>query len=217
MKFPRLRPLHAVLACVVLTATSCRSIYYDAMEKFGYEKRDLLRSAVKAARSEQQDAGKEFKDALAQLQAVYGSSGSNLERTYNKLKGEYDSCEAETKAVKGRIAEMDRVASDLFAEWQKEIGEMGDASLASGSRSRLNETRSRFTTVSGALHSSYDTMPPVLAKLRDHVLFLKHNLNAEAIGSLRGKADIIQGDIQTLLTRMNQAITEADSFVKTLK
>jgi chromosome segregation ATPase len=210
------RPFIA-LAIIVLTFTSCRSIYYSAMEEIGFEKRDLLRSAVKAARSEQEDAGKEFKDALAQLRSIYGSSGSNLERAYDKLKAEYDSCDAETKAVKGRIAEMDRVASDLFSEWQKEIGEMGDASLASTSRSRLSETRTRFASVSSALHSSYNTMPPVLAKLRDHVLFLKHNLNAEAIGALRGKADIIQGDIQALLGRMNQAITEADGFVKTLK
>lgn len=217
MKFLPQRLLPAVLLCAVLSSVGCRSIYYDAMEKFGYEKRDLLRGAVKAARGEQQDAGKEFKDALAQLQAVYGSSGSNLERAYNKLKSEYESCEAETKSVKGRIAEMDRVASDLFIEWQKEIGEMGDPTLAASSRSKLSETQARFSSVSSALHSSYDTMPPVLAKLRDHVLFLKHNLNAEAIGSLRGKADVIQGDIQTLLTRMNQAITEADSFMKTLK
>jgi chromosome segregation ATPase len=206
-----------VLAFVALSLSSCRSIYYSAMEEIGFEKRDLLRSAVKAARGEQEEAGKEFKDALAQLRSIYGSSGSNLERAYDKLKGEYESCEAETKAVKGRIAGMDRVASDLFREWQKEIGEMGDASLASASRSRLSETRTRFAAVSSALHSSYDTMPPVLAKLRDHVLFLKHNLNAEAIGALRGKADIIQGDIQTLLGRMNEAITEADGFVKTLK
>jgi chromosome segregation ATPase len=176
-----------------------------------------LRSAVKAARGEQEEAGKEFKDALAQLRAIYGSSGSNLERSYDKLKAEYESCDAETKAVKGRIVEMDRIASDLFNEWQKEIGEMGDASLASTSRTRLSETRARFASVSSALHSSYDTMPPVLAKLKDHVLFLKHNLNAEAIGALRGKADIIQGDIQTLLGRMNQAIAEADGFVKTLR
>ena len=210
------RPLTA-LAIVVLALTGCRSIYYSAMEEFGFEKRDLLRRAVKAARGEQEDAGKEFKDALAQLRAIYGSSGSNLEKAYDKLKAEYDACEAETKAVKGRIDEMDRVASDLFKEWQKEIGEIGDASLAAASRARLSETRTRFASVSGALHTSYNTMPPVLAKLRDHVLFLKHNLNAEAIGALRGKADVIQGDIQTLLGRMNDAITEADGFVKTLK
>jgi chromosome segregation ATPase len=217
MRVTEFRSLHATLAGLLIGLAGCRSIYYDAMEKFGYEKRDLLRSAVKAARGEQEDAGKEFKDALTQLQSVYGSSSSKLEKSYSRLKAEYDSCESETTAVKGRIDEMDRVASDLFAEWQKEISEMSDSSLASTSRARLGETRSRFASVSGALHRSYETMQPVLGKLRDHVLFLKHNLNAEAIGSLRAKADVIQGDIGTLLGRMSQAIAEADAFVKTLK
>ena len=59
-------------------------------------------------------------------------------------------------------------------------------------------------------------MEPVLRQFRDQVLFLKHNLNAAAIGSLRGTADAIQGDLQQLLSRMNASIAEADRFVKSL-
>lgn len=206
-----------VLLTLALAITGCRTVYYSAMEKVGFEKRDLLRRAVKLARSEQQDTGKQYKDALQQLRAVYGSSGSNLEKTYDKLKREYDTCERDTAAVKSRIREMDRVASDLFAEWQKEIGTMSDATLAGSSREKLAQTRASFDQVSLALHRSYDAMPPVLKKFEDHVVYLKHNLNAEALGSLKGKADVIEGDIQALLDRMNSAISEADRFVKTLK
>jgi len=49
------------------------------------------------------------------------------------------------------------------------------------------------------------------------VLYLKHNLNAAAIGSLRGKADVIQSDIQRLLAQMNRSIAEADRFIQTMK
>ena len=59
-------------------------------------------------------------------------------------------------------------------------------------------------------------MEPVLRQFRDQVLYLKHNLNAAAIGSLRGTADAIQGDLQQLLSRMNASIAEADRFVKSL-
>lgn len=208
----------ALLALAVLPAfAGCRTVYYTAMEKVGFEKRDLLRRAVKAARGEQQDAGKQYQDALQQLQAIYGRSGSNLEKAYDKLKAEYESCAADTKAVQGRIKEMDRVASDLFREWEGEIRQMDDATLSSSSRDKLAQTKTNFANVSSALHRSYEAMPPVLKKLQDHVLYLKHNLNAEALGSLRGRAQEIEGDIQSLLTRMNAAIAEADGFVKTLK
>ena len=59
-------------------------------------------------------------------------------------------------------------------------------------------------------------MEPVLRKFRDQVLYLKHNLNAAAIGSLRGQADNIQGDIQRLMEQMNRSIAEADRFIQTL-
>jgi hypothetical protein len=59
-------------------------------------------------------------------------------------------------------------------------------------------------------------MEPVLRKFRDQVLYLKHNLNAAAIGSLRGQADTIQGDIQRLMEQMNRSIAEADRFIQTL-
>ena len=39
-----------ILAALAFTLASCNSIYYAAWEKLGYEKRDLLKSAVKAAR-----------------------------------------------------------------------------------------------------------------------------------------------------------------------
>lgn len=204
-----------ILAC--FTLTSCRTVYYSAMEKIGFEKRDLLVRAVKDAKAKQKEAGGEYRDALQQLQAVYGRSGSNLEKAYDKLNAEYLACDGATKIVKHRIDEMDRVASDLFKEWQKEIGTMSDASLAGASQAKLTATKARFAELSSALHSSYNAMPPVLDKLRDHTLYLKHNLNAEALGALRGKADAIQGDIQVLLERMNRAIAEADAFVKTMQ
>jgi hypothetical protein len=48
------------------------------------------------------------------------------------------------------------------------------------------------------------------------VLFLKHNLNASAIGSLQGEATQIESQINELLKRMNASITESDNFIKAL-
>ena len=39
---------------------------------------------------EEKKAGEQFQDALTKLRAMYGSTGSDLEKTYDQLKGEYD-------------------------------------------------------------------------------------------------------------------------------
>lgn len=205
-----------LLALCLVTLASCNSIYYAAWEKLGYEKRDLLKSAVKAAREEQKEAGEEFQDALTQLQKLTGYRGGNLESAYNRFKGEYEDCEAQATAVRDQIREVDTVARDLFREWEKEIRQYESASLAADSRRKLADTRSRFEQLSSSLHAAEATMDPVLRQFRDQVLYLKHNLNAAAIGSLRGKADNIQYDIQRLLEQMNRSIAEADRFIQTL-
>jgi ElaB/YqjD/DUF883 family membrane-anchored ribosome-binding protein len=205
-----------VLASLVFTLAACNTVYYAAWEKLGYEKRDLLKSAVKAARGAQKETGEEFQDALTQLQKLTGYRGGNLESAYNRFKGEYEDCEAQATAVRSEIREVDTVARDLFREWEREIRQYENASLAADSRRKLADTRSRFEQLSSSLHAAESTMEPVLRQFRDQVLYLKHNLNAAAVGSLRGKADNIQGDIQRLLAQMNRSIAEADRFIQTL-
>lgn len=206
-----------LLLVPALVLASCNTVYYAAWEKLGWEKRDLLVSAVKSARGEQKEAGEEFQDALTQLQKLTGYRGGNLESAYNKFKGEYEDCESQAASVRSEIRKVDEVARDLFREWEREIRQYENASLAADSRAKLADTRSRFEQLSASLHAAESSMDPVLRQFRDQVLYLKHNLNAAAIGSLRGKADMIQGDIQRLLAQMNRSIAEADRFIQTMK
>ncbi len=209
--------LRLAFVCFVLgSLPACSSVYYKAMEEIGFEKRDLLKRAVKASRNEQKEAGEEFQDALTQLTAMTKFDGGALEKGYDRFKAEFDDCESQARTVRARIKEMDKVAADLFREWEGEITQFTNPSLASDSRQKLAMTRSRYAQVSAALHSSEASMEPVLGQFRDQVLYLKHNLNAAAIGSLRGTADSIQADLARLMTQMNASIAEADRFVQSL-
>jgi hypothetical protein len=53
-------------------------------------------------------------------------------------------------------------------------------------------------------------MTPVLAAFRDQVQFLKHNLNARAIGSLKSTTAKINSDVANLLKTMDCSMQEAD-------
>ena len=55
--------------------------------------------------------------------------------------------------------------------------------------------------------------PFVLAKLNDQVLFLKHNLNARALGSLQGTAESLQLEVGQLVQEMEAFINEATAFI----
>jgi hypothetical protein len=200
----------------VLLSGGCRSTYYSTWEKFGVYKRDLLKKRVIEARDDQKAAGQQFTNALAHLKEVYGFQGGNLEKTFNVLNGDYERSVAKANAVRTHIEQMETVAGDLFSEWEKEIREISSETLRQSSRAKLQETRARYEELHNTLKRAERAMDPVLTQFHDQVLYLKHNLNAAAIGSLQNEGVNIQGDISKLLAEMNASIAQADQFIKGL-
>ncbi len=199
-----------MLLIVAFCTIGCRGTVYSTYEKFGVHKRDLLKKAVVAARDDQQEASEQFKDALTRIRELYRFEGGNLEKTYDALKRDFDRSESKAKDVRGRIQKVETVSSDLFAEWEREIKEISSADLRERSRRQLRQTRDRYEDLHSSLKRAERSMEPVLTQFRDHVLYLKHNLNAEAIGAIRGEAVDIQNDISQLIREMNSSIAEAD-------
>src|SRR5262245_57842198 len=143
MRICRILPLVGVVATLALGGLSgCRNAYYSAWEKLGYQKRDILKERVVDARDEQKAASEQFKDALTKLKEVYSFDGGDLEKAYKELQSEFDASEARAGAVRKRVKSMETVAEDLFAERDKEIGQISNPSMASASRQKLKETRS---------------------------------------------------------------------------
>jgi len=207
-------PAFLLGAVVGVSAVGCRTAYYAAYEKIGVYKRDLLKESVVEARDDQKEAQKQFKDALTRLKEITKFDGGKAERAYRALQDQYDDCAKQADVVHKRIREVETVAADLFTEWEKEIGQIGTPSLRDASRQQLTTTRQRYDELHASLIKAEQSMTPVLKQFSDYVLYLKHNLNAQAIASLRGEAASIQGEITRLIEEMNRSIARADEFVK---
>jgi hypothetical protein len=198
----------------VLTALAgCSGMYYNAMEKLGYHKRDLLVDRVQDARNAQEQAKEQFASALEQFSAVVGFEGGELERTYNRLKTEFERSELRAEAVHERIEDVEAVAIALFREWEGELGEYNNDRLRRLSRQKLDQTKARYETLIQAMRRAEGRIGPVLAALRDQVLFLKHNLNAQAVASLESELATVRTDVATLIEAMEASIREADEFI----
>jgi hypothetical protein len=201
---------------LILLGTGCRSTYYAAWEKLGKHKRDLLKDNVERVRDDQQAAAEQFKDALTQLRELYRFEGGDLERTYSRLRSDYERSTARATTVRDRIRKVEQIAADLFAEWEGEAKTITNPRLRQDSELKLLETRRRFEGLHAAMKRAEQSMQPVLTQLNDQVTYLKHNLNAQAIGALRGEALDIEREIQQLIRDMNIAISEADAFIRAL-
>jgi uncharacterized protein YukE len=204
------------LLLAVLLFTGCQSTYYAAWETLGKHKRDLLRDYVQDTREKQESAKTEFKDALTRLKEITGYDGGKLEEAYKAVDKDYNRCKSRAESIRSRVKDIEDVAAALFAEWEKEIDSYHSQNLKASSQTKLRETRTRYESLHSALQRSSDSMTPVLARLQDQTLFLKHNLNAQAIGALKGEVVNIEGDVQKLIAEMNSSIEKADEFIKGL-
>lgn len=195
----------------------CSKAYYGAMEKVGIHKRDILIDRVEDARDAQSEAQEQFKSALEQFGAVVHIENSNLKIAYEKLNTEYEDSERAAAKVSERIDKVESVADALFDEWEDELKLYKSADLRRSSQRKLQKTKTRYNEMLASMHRAEKSMEPVLRSFRDNVLFLKHNLNAQAVGSLRSEFSTLKGEIDGLIKKMNVAIETSNQFISDIK
>jgi hypothetical protein len=111
---------------------------------------------------------------------------------------------------------VESVAQALFKEWESELEQYTRDDLRRSSEEKLEQTRRRYSKLIGAMKRAETKIEPVLSAFRDQVLFLKHNLNAQAIASLHDELISVETDITSLIKEMEASIAEADSFISAM-
>ena len=206
----------SILVIAALSITGCRSAYYKTMEAFGQHKRDLLVNRVENARDAQEDAKEQFKSALEKFTDVVEFSGGKLQDKYNQLKSELDKSKSKAKSVRSHISGVENVANALFKEWEKELDQYASEELRRSSEQKLKQTHKQYSQLITAMKRAESKIEPVLTAFNDQVLFLKHNLNAQAIASLHNEFASVEADITTLIKEMEASIAEADEFINAM-
>lgn len=213
MNLPKLL-LVAAFALPVLTG--CQSAYYGAMEKVGVHKRDIMVDRVEEAKESQEEAQEQFASALEQLSELIGYDGGDLQTQYELVKDQYEASEASANRVSERIDSIEDVADALFTEWQEELTQYSSENLRRQSDKKLKDTERRYNQLIRSMRRAESRMQPVLTALKDNMLYLKHNLNAQAIGAIEGEYANIKKDVEQLITEMNTAIAQSQEFIDAL-
>ncbi len=200
----------------LILLVGCTSSYYKAMKTFGKEKRDILVSRVKDSKKEQQQAKEQIKTTMESFQELTGFQGGALEKNYKKLNGEYEKAADSAEKLHNRIDSIDQVSGDLFKEWQKEIDGMDNKKLKAQSATMLRESRLSEASYIKSMRQTEARMTPVITAFRDQVTFLKHNLNARAIGSLKSTSAKMSTDVDVLMISLDASMAQADSLIASL-
>lgn len=196
--------------------SGCQTVYYEAMEKVGFHKRDILTDRIEDARDSQEEAKEQFQSALEQFSSVIHFKGGDLQKKYDSLNREFKRCETRSEEVSDRIKAVENVSGALFEEWEEELEQYSSVSLRRNSEQKLRKTRQEYNNLIVAMKRAEKKIGPVLSTFRDQVLFLKHNLNAQAISSLRDELSMVEADVSVLVREMESSIRAADTFIHSM-
>ncbi len=202
------------LVAAFASLTACQSAYYSAMESVGVHKRDILVDRVEETKESQEESQEEFQSALERLSTLINFDGGDLQDAYEQLNDDYKSSLAAAQDVSANIDDVEDVAEALFEEWADELEEYSSASLKRESSNKLRATQRQFDQLLRSMRASEAKMQPVLDSLQDNVLYLKHNLNAQAIAAIKGEFTNLQRDIKVLIDDMNKSIADSNRFIE---
>jgi hypothetical protein len=202
------------MLCLMLSG--CSMLYYSAMEHLGKQKRDILVQRILSVKKDQQATQEQLKTTLQAFQEVTGFQGGDLEKVYNKLNQEYERSEERAGKLKGRVDSVDQVAKAMFNEWNGEIKSMRNRTLRDQSREMLVAARNQHTQYMRRMRRTEEQIQPVLQAFHDQVTFLKHNLNARAISSLKKTSAQIDAQAAALIRDIDVSSQEADRYIQTL-
>lgn len=207
--------LGGLLSCMVILFSGCvDKIYYAGMEKVGFHKRDIMVDRVEDVQKSQQETQEEFKSALEQFGSLIALENSELKSTYEKFNDKYEDSKEAAENLSNHINKLENVSLALFEEWENELELYKNKELKIQSEKKLMNTKKIYTKMMQTMRSSEKKMDPILAMFQDNVLILKHSLNAQAIGALKGEFNSLKLEINKLISQMNKSIKESDSFIK---
>lgn len=194
--------------------SGCAATEIAVREKvFGSAKREQLVDRVQDAQEAQQEAKEQFSSALEEFLSITGGGGSALEAKYKELKGQAAAAESRASAVRSRVAKVEAVGGSLFSEWENELEQYKSPALRASSETMLRDTRRQYDRLLGAMKTAESKMQPVIDVFNEQVLFLKHNLNAQAVASLQGTASQVEADVAALIRELEASIAEANTFI----
>ena len=104
----------------------------------------------------------------------------------------------------------------MFGEWERELAGMNNGELKNKSTILLKKTRRRYGELIVRMRAVEAKAKPVVKAFEDQVLYIKHNLNAEAISSLKVNVGKMDAEVKKLVVDIEASTREADAFIASL-
>jgi uncharacterized protein YlxW (UPF0749 family) len=179
-----------------------------------------VEALVKASGSTVQ-AISETKLQLMKTVGVYNSllaeDAKDRKKLYKDLQKEMDSTEKRRAEIATRTGAMTTEADALFKSWETSAAAIESADLRKRSEERLKKTQAAFGELRTVGQKAAQLYEPVMKTLTDQVKFLGHDLNPQAVASLKPDADKLNKRVEELGKAIDDTVTAANTKINAIR
>jgi hypothetical protein len=203
----------AVAAAVLSLALSSRVTAQDEGVK-------QVEQVVKKAGSTVQ-AIVETRNQIQKTMDVYNGlmadDATDRKGLYKKLQKEMETTEQKRAQIPLRAGEMNTEAETLFKSWADSAAAIENADLRKRSEERLAQTKASYAEIGTVGKKAADLYAPFMKALQDQVAYLGHDLNAEAVATLKPDAAKLNDKSKELFTAIDQTVSVANTNIGALR
>lgn len=186
-------------------------------EEDGHKRADKVIKRVERVMKEMTDARHGIEKALEAYGAMLQNDVDNRRSTYKDLITAVERSHKRQKEMEKRVKEMAKEALNFFKAWKKSLKNIQSKELVRRSRERLDDSRGRYDEMLAAWRQAADQFKVVTGNLSDQLLYLGHELNADAAGSLREDKAKLDGMANTLFDQVDDFASIASEYIGSLK
>ena len=193
--------------------TACGSFRTERAE--GVQRVDDLLARVECVQVDAVVSKEAARNALNEISGLCSPDfGGNPEEAYAAFVEKIETSEKQAQALHQSVEPMTQTAEAIFAKWAADLQQFGNTTMRQRSQTRLDDTRARYQAVYSAAQSAMASFDAYNADLRDHALFLEHDLNATAVAELQNDVKDLENSMSALDARLDQVSNAARLYVE---
>jgi hypothetical protein len=194
--------------------SGCTSVYYQALEHNGIDKRDLLIERIDKVHNAQVAASEQFKRTLLTYRSVVLFQGSAVSERERQLRADLHASQLCARSVRYHLDGVAAVARDFFREWKKEIAQYKDVDAQRRAQASFQRTHDDYEVLYTELEETEARMGPALELLSDQILELEHRTKANSDARALAK---VEQRFDTLIAQIKRTNEHADQLVGRLR
>jgi Protein of unknown function (DUF2959) len=207
---------HIVGFAAAVLPLVCSSCMFGSAPR-GPDQVKALMVTIEDVARESETSQKETVAAVQALQKFAAANfGNDALAAYAELKQAVEHSEQREEALRRSLEPMKAAADTLFQSWTTDLDAFGSPELRQRSKERLENNRARFQAILKTAGSALASYTDINRRLRDHVLFFDHDLNAEALAAVQGEVRSMVKMANDLGDKLGECRTVARAYVESV-